>query len=201
MTIEQIANRIIKNIKAWPLEARQSPGLGGPKTSWDEYKEQVQYEEYDSFEVFEESIESMVRYDVSELSDNRIENLYRSRHAKYCNATGDEKREGIVDAVLSLIKREAESQDINYRKYDIEFIRYFVGDLTIVAEVLEQVSPEEFLIKGYSLATGSGGEQGVANLSVLDDENGLEKIAAAEFVNVRYSLFNNKVSQQLSIEF
>jgi hypothetical protein len=80
MTIRQIARRIIKDIKAWPEEARQSQDVGGPKTSWDEYKEQTQYEEYDSFDVFEETIESMVRDDISELSEKVIENLYESEN-------------------------------------------------------------------------------------------------------------------------
>ena len=43
MTIKQLANNIIKEVKAFPIEARQSPGESGPKTSWDELKEQLQY--------------------------------------------------------------------------------------------------------------------------------------------------------------
>src|SRR5665811_1827095 len=76
MTIRQIANRIIKDIIAWPEEARQSQDIGGPKTSWDEYKEQVQYKKYDSFEVFEETIESMAQDEVSELLLITIEQIY-----------------------------------------------------------------------------------------------------------------------------
>jgi hypothetical protein len=80
MTIRQIAQKIIKDIKAWPEEARQSQDDGGPKTSWDEYKEQIQYEEYDSFEIFEDTIESMVKDEVIQLSDKVIEKLYFSVH-------------------------------------------------------------------------------------------------------------------------
>ncbi len=56
ITIEKITNMIIKEIKSFPNEAKQSQSQSGPKTSWDEYKEQVQYEEYDSFEVFQERL-------------------------------------------------------------------------------------------------------------------------------------------------
>jgi hypothetical protein len=191
MTIRQIANRIIKDVKAWPEEARQSQDDCGPKTSWDEYKEQIQYEEYDSFEIFEETIESMVRDDVSELSEKVAESLYRSRHSKNCIATEDEKREDIVDAVFSYLKSEAESQEIKYNKIDIEFVRYYIDDLTIVAEILSKVGPEEFIIRGYSEATSSEGEQGVVALSSLADEDGFEWISEEEF-NREKNEFNNK---------
>lgn len=188
MTIEQIARKIIKDIKAWPEEARSSQDTGGPKTSWDEYKEQVQYEEYDSFEVFEETIESMVRDDVTDLSEKVIENLYRSRHTKDYDTTWEEKREDIVDAVFYHIKSEAETQEIEYSSMDTQYVRYNVDDLSIVAEVLSKVGPEEYIIRGYSEATGPGGEQGVANIEVLVDENGFEFITQDEFERAKQSL-------------
>jgi hypothetical protein len=187
MTIKQIANRIIKDIKAWPEEARQSQDVGGPKTSWDEYKEQIQYEEYDSFEIFEETIESMVRDDVSELSEKVIENVYRSTHKNNYPATSEEKREDILNLVLSYIGSEAALQDIEYENIEVEYFKYNVGDLMIVAELLSKVGPEEFLIRGYSEATGSGGEQGVGNLSYLADENGFKWISPEEFERVKNS--------------
>jgi hypothetical protein len=196
MTIEQISKRIIKDIKAWPEESRQSQDVGGPKTSWDEYKEQIQYEEYDSFEVFEESIESMVRYDVSELSEKVIENLFRSRHTKDYNATREEKIENIVNAVLCHIKTEAESQDIEYDEIDTEFVSYLIDDLTIVAEILSKVAPEEFIIRCYSQVTGAGGEQGVANLSDLADEQGFEWISPEEFEMARNRLREEQLKQR-----
>ena len=193
MTIEHIATRIIKDIKAWPEEASQSQDVGGPKTSWDEYKEQIQYEEYDSFEVFEETIESMVRDDVSKLSEKVTENMYRSMYRNYYPTDLDEMRSDITASILSHIQREAESQDIEYNKPDIDFIKYFVADLTIVAEVLEQVGPEEFLIRGYSEVTGHNGEQGAANLSDLADENGFEWISPEEFENERSGFLNKLI--------
>jgi hypothetical protein len=188
MTIRQIANRIIKDIKAWPEEARKSQDVDGPKTSWDAYKEQIQYEEYDSFEVFVETIESMVRDKVSELSEKDIEKMYCSLYRNYYPSDLSEKKSDIVTSILSYIKREAELQDIEYNKPDIEFIRYYVADHVIVAEVLAQVGPEEFLIRGYSEATSSLGEQGVANLSYLDFENGMERITVEEFERIKNSL-------------
>jgi hypothetical protein len=93
-------------------------------------------------------------------------------------------RNDIINQVLSHIKSEAEEQDIEYSKIDIEYIRYIVDDITIVAEVLSKVGPEEFIIRGYSEVTGEGGEQGVASISDLADEQGFEWISAEEFVRV-----------------
>jgi hypothetical protein len=182
MTIEQIARNIIQDIKAFPDEAKQSQDDGGPKTIWDEYKEQVQYEEYDSFEVLEETIESMVVYDISTLSDDVIEDLYRSMHKTYYPATLLEMKEDIKNSVLRFLEDDAKTEDIEYMKPGIEFIRYFEEELTIVAQVLEQIGPEEYLIQAYSEATGTEGEQGVVNLSDLDDEHALERIGSEEFI-------------------
>ena len=80
MTIKQIGNKIIKEIKDWPDEAKQSQSESSPKTSWDEYKEQIQYEEYDSFEVFQETIESMVEDEVFDLPEEDIETIYQKMY-------------------------------------------------------------------------------------------------------------------------
>ena len=188
MTIEQIANRIIKDIKGWPEEASQSQDVGGPKTSWDAYKEQIQYEEYDSFEVFEETIESMVRDDISELSDKVITNLFSSIHKRNLAISIADKREDLMNDVFSHIRSEAETQDIEYSKIDIDYVRYNVDDISIVAEILSKVGPEEFIIRGYSEVTGAGGEQGVANISDLADEQGFEFISPDEFDRAKKSL-------------
>jgi hypothetical protein len=181
MTIEQIAKRIINDIKAWPDEARQCQGNGSPKTSWDEYKEQIQYEEYDSFEVFEETIESMVSDEINELTDLAINKLYESIHHKEHDIPIESKREDLMNKVLTSVRIEAESQDIEYKDIDVEYVRYSIGDLTIVAKIISKVGPEEFLIQAYSEATGINGEQGVANISDLADEHGFEWISSEEF--------------------
>jgi hypothetical protein len=195
MTIEQIANRIIKDIKAWPEEARQSQDDGGPKSCWDEYKEQIQYEEHDSFEVFEETVASMADEEVSKLSDKVINNLYGTLFTSNYPVPIDEKRKNIINEVLSYIKSEAECQDIEYEKIDVEFVRYSIGDLTIVAEFLSKVGPEEFLIRGYSEVTGTNGEQGLVNISDLADEQGFEWISLEEFNREKIGLKTKRLLQ------
>lgn len=70
--MKKIANKIIEDIKAWTEEERKSQDIGSPKTSSDEYKEQIHYEEYDSFDIFEETIDSMVRHDGSVFSEKSL---------------------------------------------------------------------------------------------------------------------------------
>ncbi len=76
---------------------------------------------------------------------------------------------------------QAESEEIEYNKPLIEFIRYYEDELTIIAEVLKQVGPEDYLINAYSAATGNHGEQGIADPSYLDVENAMERLTKTEF--------------------
>ena len=181
MTIESIAKKLIKKIKSFPEEARHSQDGSGPKTSWDEYKEQIQYEEYDSFEVFKETIENMVENEVLGYSDHLIEKLYRSRYNNDHYETIEDKKMEVINLIFTQIDEEALNQNIEYNKPEIDFVRYFEDDLTVIAEVIMQVDPEEFLIHSYSEQTGIRGEQKVNSLSYLDDECGLERISQEEF--------------------
>jgi hypothetical protein len=181
MTIKQIGDKIIRDIEAFPEEARQSLGNSGPKTSWYEYKEQFQYQEYDSIEVFREVIQSIIEDVVQELPDEEIESIYQTLSDDKYPKGMEEKRRYVVDSIIEYIEGRAKSEDIDYRKPSMEFIRYYEGDLIIIANVLKQVGPGDYLIHAYSEATGIDGEQGVSDLEILDEENGLERISLDEF--------------------
>jgi len=181
LTIDQIANKIIKEIKAFPYEAKQSQGESGPKTSWDEFKEQVQFEVYDSFDVFQETIESMVEDEIDDLSEEEIDSLYDSLYENYPTEDSEEKRRDIVGAVNEYITELAESEEIHYNKPSIEFIRYEEDDTTIIAKVIKQTGPGDYLIHAYSAITGGLGEQGIIDLNELDSYNALEIISKSEF--------------------
>ena len=73
------------------------------------------------------------------------------------------------------------SEDIKYRKPSMKYIEYYEDDRIIVARVLKQVGPTQYLIHVYSEATGINGEQEVADLNYLDCENGFERISFEEF--------------------
>lgn len=152
MTIKLLTKKIINKIKNFPLEARQSQGDSGPSTSWDEYKEQIQYGEYDSFEVFQETIESMVEDDVNDLSEE-LDRLYTTLYENYHTEDIEEKRRDIKSSVIDEIREIAESEEIQYNKPSIEFIRYEEDDIIIIAKVLKQTGPEDYLVHAYSEIT------------------------------------------------
>jgi hypothetical protein len=181
MTIKLLTKKIINKIKNFPLEARQSQGDSGPSTSWDEYKEQIQYGEYDSFEVFQETIESMVEDDVNDLSEEELDRLYTTLYENYHTEDIEEKRRDIISCIIDEIREIAESEEIQYNKPSIEFIRYEEDDIIIIAKVLKQTGPEDYLVHAYSEITGGLGEQGIVNLDELEYYNGMEIISKPEF--------------------
>lgn len=199
MTIETISDKIIKDIKAFPEEARQSQESSGPLTSWDEYKEQMQYEEYDSFDVFQETIRSMAEAKIAELSDVEIGIIYHKHYSGRFPVNADQLRESVSSCVLSYIEDVACSEEIEYRKPEIEFIRYFEYDLMIVAKVLRQVGPCDYIIHAYSEATSPDGEQGQVDITTLDEENAIERISEEEFERERWILTElNKADEELT---
>lgn len=168
LTIKQIVNKIIKEIRAFPVEARQSQEESGPKTSWDEYKEQIQYGEYDSFDVFQETIESMIEDEINDLSEDEMDGLYAALYKNFPTEDSEEKRRDIVSAVNEYLKEQAESEEIQYNKPSFEFIRYEEEDIIIIAKVLKKIGPEDYLVHAYSQITGGLGEQGTVDLNELD---------------------------------
>jgi len=181
MTINQIATKIIKEIRAFPTEARQSQGESDPKTSWDEYKEQIQFEEYDSFDVFQETIESMVEDDINGLSEEEIDSIYATLHKNHHPKDLEEKRKYIVGFVIEYLKEKAESEEIKYKRPSIRYIRFQEEEIYIIAKVLKQVGPEDYLVHAYSEITGGLGEQGIVDLNDLEYYNAMERISKVEF--------------------
>jgi len=181
MTIKLLTRNITNKIKNFPSEARQSQGDSGPSTSWDEYKEQIQYGEYDSFDVFQETIKSMVEDDVNALSEEELDRLYTTLYENYHTEDIEEKRRDIISSVIDEIREIAESEEIQYNKPSIEFIRYEEDDIIIIAKVLKQAGPDDYLVHAYSEITGGLGEQGVVNLNELEFYSGMEIISKPEF--------------------
>ena len=73
MTIQQITDKVIQRIRAFPHEAKFSQADVSPRTSWDEYKEQLQYDEYHNFDMFQETVDTMVDDAIGELSFEEID--------------------------------------------------------------------------------------------------------------------------------
>lgn len=199
MTTHEIADSIISDIKAFPDEAKQSRNHGGPKTSWDEYKEQVQYEEYDSFEVMKETISSMVKNELLQLSDEDIDNIGPTIGIPLFNPTGHEKRLSIMDAVKSRIHHLAENEEIEYNRPEIEYIKYVDHGICMVANVKKQVSPDDFVIHVYSEEAGPAGMKEIANLTTLDQECSLERITVGEYRRTIKNIKKTNLTQEQQI--
>ena len=135
-----------------------------------------------------ETIQSMVEDEVEDLDYEKVESLHTRMNSQYYSIDIDKKRSDIIDSVMEYIEEEAMDEEIEYKKPSMEYIKYFEKDLVIVARVLKQVGPEEYLIHAYSEATGITGEQGSADLNYLDGENGLERISSEEFNNIIHNL-------------
>ena len=60
MDVEKIAYEIIDEIISLPPEVRLSGQDSGLENVWDEYKEQIQYEECDFYSFLQDMIDGMV---------------------------------------------------------------------------------------------------------------------------------------------
>ena len=192
--IEQIANKIIEEIKGFPKDAKSSQS-SELKTVWDEYKEQVQYEEYDSFDVLNSTIESMIFYDVLQLSDEDFEELNHSINKSYYSEDLEERKEDIRNSILSYIRETAADEGIEYNEPGFKFIKYHKDNCCedgpiIIAEVIKRVKPSEYLIHAYSKTTGPEGEQVIEDLTYLDQECGLDRITLEKFEEIKKNLYN-----------
>jgi hypothetical protein len=186
MDIGQFAYKVIEKVKALPPEAKQSGSESDLETLWDQYLEQIQYEEYESFNLFEEMIEAMVRDMIDLEDDYNVEILhYFFNSERFKQAEASEKRNYVVKSVLDQIREIAGSEEIDYKK-TIDYIQYRNDDIIddpfiIVAEVLKKVGPSEYLVHAFSSATGPGGEQGIVNMTTLEAECELEIIDSHKY--------------------
>ncbi|NMC61396.1 MAG: hypothetical protein GYA51_18745 [Candidatus Methanofastidiosa archaeon] len=208
ITVKKIGDRIIKDIKAFPEDAKQCSGEDSPKTVWDEYKEQVQYEEYDSFEVLERTLSSMVADSINELSPDEIWTLYSSIYDNPESEDYYEMMKGLKYELFSYIHDKAESEEIEYTDSAPRYFWYYLDphdfpieeiidyNLVAICEVIKRVSPYEHLIHAFSNFTGPIGEHGVVNLSSFEEENGLEEITFEKFEGIKKCFFAKPVAKK-----
>lgn len=197
MTIEVLANMVIEKLKSIPDEAKQEGKESDFKCFWDEYKEQLQYQLYPNYDIFEENIKSLADEEIEKLSDAEIRIIFRTISSSYnpykynpvwegpyennYKPNFEDKRDHLSDSILSHIQNIAGKEVVKYNKPYINYIKYTVNELNIIAEVLEKLSPWEYSIRTYSLLGDSEGKQELAHLPNLIRYNGLERITVEEF--------------------
>jgi hypothetical protein len=200
MDIEQFAYKVIEKIKALPPEAKQTGPDSHLKTVWDEFKEQMQYEEYDSFSLYEDMIEATVRDIVAEEDDYDVEILhYFFNWKQYVKASTFEKREDIIASIIYQIRIIAQVEEIEYKK-NFEYIMYKDVDfdengLIIVAKVIKRIAPYVYIVHGYSHNSVPKGNQVLVDISILDEESGLHIITSEQFERIKEDF--NKVRKDI----
>jgi hypothetical protein len=210
MTIEQIANKIIEKLKSLPDVDRHKGKESDFKCFWDEYKEQIQYQLYPNYDIFEENIKSLADDGIEKLTGSEIRTIFRVISSSYnpykFNAVWEgpyennykpnleDKKDHIIDSILSHIQKIAGEEVVEYDKPFIEYIRYTDNELNVIAEVLGKLSPWEYSIHIYSQATGPEGKQEIVHLPNLKKYNGIERITIEEFEREKKNLNAKRLS-------
>lgn len=207
ITIDQIANKVIERIKAFPSEALFSQADVGPKTTWDEYKENYQHEEYESFdyELYHETINGMIEDEIDELSSEDIDLLYHSiNESNHTTDRGDMHQE-IEKVIFDCIHDKALSEEIEYQSPLNKYVKYWEDDfsedgLLVVAEVIKKVSPDEFLLQIYSRETPIEGKPENLSLIGLEQDCGLVGITQEEFEEIKRGFYEEDKSSNGEIK-
>lgn len=147
--------------------------------------------------LYDRFFHSMAQDEIKDLSDEDIYILFRSIEScsdqynviltsegflnDICKSGIVEKRSHLIGLILSLIQSQAESEEIDYKKPYICFIRYIENQFSVIAEVLKKVRYDEYIIHAYSLASGPKGEQKLVNLDSLRKKNESDRITEQEF--------------------
>jgi hypothetical protein len=198
MDIGQIANKVIERIKAFPSEALFSQADVGPKTTWDEYKENNQYEEYESFdfELYHDTIYDMIEDEIEDLSSEDIDMLYYSISVYNKSTDRGVMHQEIEKAIFDRIHEKALSEDIEYKSPLYRYAKYYDDDendneegLLVVAEIIKKVSPDEYLLHTFSKYTGLKGQELNIDLAYLKQDCGLKQISQEQFEEIKKSYY------------
>lgn len=196
ITLEQIAEKVIERIKAFPSTALFSQADVGPKTTWDEYMENYQYEGYEFFdyELYQDTINGMIEDEIEELSSEDIDILYHSIYGKNKTTDRGEMHQEIEKSIFTCIHDRALSEEIEYNSPLVKYVKFHEDDNSedgqlIVAEVVKKINPSEYLLQIYSSEIPSEGKQETYDWSSLRRDFGLEEITFEEFEEIKNSFY------------
>lgn len=115
MDIERYVYEVIEQIKALPV--KQTCPDSGLKTVWDEFKFEKQFQQYDSFSLHEDTIQSMVVNKIKKEDDADIEILHYFFNREYYSRKGLAiKRKEVIDKIVYQIHIIAQDEEIDYPK-------------------------------------------------------------------------------------
>jgi hypothetical protein len=133
MTIEIVSKKIIEKLKLLPVDQNHKVGDSNLANFWEQYKEQLQFQLYLNYDIFEDNIKDMAYDEINELSDKVIRQIFTSIASSYdplrwlpkwertpeCYsppATFEDKREHIIDTILLNIQALATSEEVVFEE-------------------------------------------------------------------------------------
>lgn len=115
MDIEQFAYKVIEKIKALPPYVKQTGPDSGLKTVWDEFKCEKQFQNSDSFSLFENLIQSLVENKIKQEDDFDVEILhYLINRKQYSHKKTAVKRNEVINKVLCQIHIKAQDEELEW---------------------------------------------------------------------------------------
>lgn len=196
-----IANRVIEVIKKFPVEARLSDNstIG---SFWDEYKEQIQFEEYADRELYDLTIRSLVKVELGDLSFDELQSLLIDTFPYLRDYKPEDRKnmvQGLEESIVKTINMIAQEEEIQYTN-NLEYVSWIdFGDeeSEAIAKILKKIGPEMYIGKVYSEFTGPNGEVVDLDISVLNSGCGLRRISKETFDEIQSHFKNQLKSSRL----
>ena len=200
MTIEQLAKRVIKEIRNWPLDAKERHYSGGPKTRWDEFKEHY-WEDGSYYHLdIREAFRKIVTQKVTSLLEENFNKLYLTiANNNFTTNTQDRIRD-VIDSTLDQIMWFCRIQEVDYNTPVIKFARYYVCEEPSILEVIDQIDKDIYNVIDYHQGSTDMGCKDILNLEHLTEENGLEIITSEEFDREKIKLLSGIYSKPQKVE-
>jgi hypothetical protein len=208
MTVQDLSTVVIEKLKTIPSEHDKHCQETDYKSFWDEYKEQLQFQMYLNYDIFEENVKDLAYNLVNELSTEDLESIFNTikssfnslrfvpvweinRDTYYPPASCIDKKNHIICTVLSSIQTQAKSEEVEYKKPHVRFVKYIEEDNTIVAELIQRLNPWEYKLHSYSRKAGSNGNEEIINLLDLKRYNRLREITEGEFISLKDAIISS----------
>lgn len=209
MTIQDLTTVVIEKLKTIQSKPTKVGHISDYRSFWDEYKEQLQFQIYPNYDIYEDEVRGLACERINELSDKDIKSIFNTicgtynalqfvptweinSDTYYPPASFTDKKNHIINSILTSIQSKATSEKVEYVNPHVQFIKYFDENNTIIAEVIQRLNPWEYKVCSYS-RTLAGGKEDIINFPDLKTYNRLIEITEEEFIslkNVLQSGFN-----------
>ena len=129
MSVEIISKKIIRKLISLPVDLEKNEGDSDLPNFWEQYKEQLQFQLYLNYDIFEDNIRDMAYDEINELSNEVIKQIFTSIASSYnplrwvpawevtpdCYsppATFEDKRKHLVDTIILYVQTFATSEEV-----------------------------------------------------------------------------------------